>query len=67
MPRWPPNRVGKMRAGRQSGEGRNRVELAVFAAVDQKLAGEKDFHTGSPVLVCREGAVDGGRAVEPCL
>lgn len=56
-----------MRAGRQSGEGRNRVELAVFAAVDQKLAGEKDFHTGSPVLVCREGAVDGGRAVEPCL
>lgn len=28
--------------------------LAVFAAANQRLEGEKDFHTGSLVLVCRE-------------
>lgn len=36
---------------RQFGEA---VSLAVFAAVNQRLEGEKDFHTGPPVLMCRE-------------
>lgn len=40
---------------RQFGEGRNGVSwLAVFAAVNQRLEGKKDFHTGSLVLLRRE-------------
>jgi hypothetical protein len=40
---------------RQFGEARNWVSwLAVFAAVNQRLESEKDFHTGSLVLECRE-------------
>lgn len=36
---------------RQFGEARNWVSwLAVFAAVNQRLESEKDFHTGSLVL-----------------